>query len=129
MEELALITRLDAEHYESFYGRNADELFVHTKRYLPIRLRFDAYLAKALASPQKRISIVAPEPEDDYFEVILGSSRTVVEYVLGDHIKALQQTKDKLDYSNQWTTGLINKVIQGSIQPDQLKALLKPING
>ena len=74
-------------------------------------------------------AIIAPGPEDEYFEVILGSSRAVVDYVMGGQIKALQETKNKLDYSNQLQNARIHRGTQGIIKPEQIRLMLNQAEG
>lgn len=123
MEEYAFAARTDHEHYKYFYAQSLEELYSEARQYFPVRSLFEGYFLQASKEDNKYLIKVAPEAEDDYFEIILGNSRAVAQLVFMDHIKALEKKGLHLQQTNLAAVRLIENLADGKISIDGLKKL------
>lgn len=127
MNEFGFATHVGGEEYTLFCSSSIDELFQQGKVHLPIRYLFEKKLQAGLASPDGYLIITDPQPDqpggDDGFEIIVGHSRAVTQYVLEARIRYLEKQEKKLKSANQFATKLINQIAEGQITPQQLKKI------
>jgi hypothetical protein len=128
MEELAFATKTAPDTYQIHYAASAEELYREARRLMPLRDRYNAYLAEALASEAGIKIMTAPEPEEDYLEVILGRSRPLLQYLTEGHIAYLQQQNGFLRKAADTAQSILRRIAGGTITPGQLNGIIRGLD-